>query len=78
MEDLSKHYYGDQSYGLTGGESMNGANMISTRPDSLMSAPGSAPILPPPPAGTGSTDNPGMEVPSVKGPTVLVNKGGDK
>jgi hypothetical protein len=75
MEDLSKKYYGDQSTALTGGESMSAGNTTS-RPGIAMSAPGSKPVNPPP-LGV-EYDTPEMEVPSVKGPTVLVNKGGDK
>jgi hypothetical protein len=56
MEDLSHMI--SQATGLTGGESMNAANMISDRPDSLMSAPGSNPLLP-----EGITDSPELDVP---------------
>lgn len=71
MEDLSHMI--NPATGLTGGESMNAANMISSHPDSLMTAPGSAPLLP-----GHVTDEPNLEIPPVKGPTVLVHKGGDK
>lgn len=71
MEDLSHMI--DPATGLTGGESMNAANMISDRPASLMSAPGSAPLLP-----DHITDSPSLEVPSKKGPTVLVDQHGKK
>ena len=75
MEDLSKHYYGDQSTSLTAGTSMNAGN-TTTIPGTAMQAPGSKPVNPLP-AGA-EVDEPDMEVPSVTGPTVLVHKGGDK
>lgn len=71
MEDLS-HMLSLET-GLTGGESMNAANMTSSRPDSLMSAPGSEPLLPP-----GIVDNPNVEVPGYQDFRPIVHKGGDK
>lgn len=71
MEDLS--HLVDPATALTGGESMNGANMISDVPASLMQAPGSAPILP-----HVVPDSPNMEIPPVKGPTVTMNAHGKK
>jgi len=71
MEDLS-HMISPET-GLTGGESMNAANMTSGKPDSLMQAPGSAPLLPPVKA-----DNPVLDIPGETGPTVLINSSGKK
>jgi len=73
MEDLSHML--PASTGLTGGESMNAANMISDRPASLLSAPGSAPVLPIPP---GSVDSPELEVPGMQDFRPLVNSHGKK
>ena len=75
MEDLSKQYYGDQSQGLTAGESMNAGN-TTTIPGVAMQAPGSRPVNPLP-AGA-EVDDPNMEIPSVTGPTVLVGPSGNK
>lgn len=74
MEDLSHMI--PSSTGLTGGESMNGANMISDRPASLMSAPGSTPLLPDPPMG--GPDNPELDIPAVKDYAPRVNSHGKK
>lgn len=73
MEDLSHML--PLSTGLTGGESMSAGNTIN-RPTSVMSAPGSTPVNPPP---LGSEiDDPSLDIPSVTGPTVLVNSHGAK
>jgi len=76
MENLSHML--PASTGLTGGESMNGANMTSNRPDSLMSAPGSEPVLPLSALGMGSLDNPCLEVPAVQDFRPLVDPHGKK
>jgi len=74
MENLSHML--PASTGLTGGESMNAANMISDRPASLLSAPGSAPVLPSPPMG--GPDSPELEVPGMQDFRPLVNSHGKK
>jgi hypothetical protein len=75
MEDLSKKYYGDQSTGLTAGTSMSAGN-TTTIPGAAMQAPGSKPVNPLPLGA--EVDDPAMEVPPVKGPTVLVDSHGNK
>lgn len=72
MEDLS--HLVSPGTALTGGSSMNATNMVSNRPASLMSAPGSASILPP-----GIVkDTPDFEIPPVKDYAPRVGANGKK
>lgn len=61
--------------GLTAGESMSAGNTIN-RPTSMMSAPGSLPVNPPPPGA--EIDDPALDIPGRKGATVMVNSSGKK